>query len=1139
MQFDVPAGNAGKTVLEFARQARVDVIAPATQLQDITTPAIKGTYDVIAALELMLKGTDLVVSRSPEGVLTISPRELNTQEEREGMLKESKNSVSLLALIFGALTAAPAVAQSNDTGAMETVTVTGFRASLASALQAKQKSDLIMESVAEEDIGKMPDQNVTESLQRLPGVQIARDQGKGTRVLIDGLRQNLTTLNGDVFLTGKEFYVSGEAANGGSGANAQYASMEGIPSEEIGGVDIYKSPEASLTEGGLGGIINLKTRNPLDGPEGFSVTANLRGTSTSYQSLGNTTPNATLVASYKPNNVFAITGSVSYDDTNTRTREYEAYNRGSWLITNAGVLGYTGATPLNATDGETNIGTYYIMPQYGYFSDIYDTNRTLGATLGATWNVSDAIQTSFVWFYSHISDKQTNYSNKVGFNGSGGSNNVPGSGPPGIDGDSPYTIDGNGVVQSGTFYLQGAETATLLQRQASDANNFQWHTNFDNGGPITATLDVAYSRATSGLKAAQQDIEHGYYLPTAGFPAGTVQLTAPGCNNFSPACGVGAGNPAIQLDWTNGGSSGLPTAKYVGAYADVLSNPNYTLFKSAWAWANSTKAEEGAIRGAVTYKPGFLAGVEGSITGGFRLGTRDIWQDFGRYLIDGLAESGAYISNCCYAQGNGPGLYYQDPGYASIPYSTATSDPSLALTVKSFMFGNMIVKNPGTGGMANPATFLNTIWNNASYVPGVGGVPVNPPAADSTGVPCANVLQAGCAVSPTAVPNNSEKLYLDTLSSFRVHESTQAFYLMSDLGDKDKGFHVNAGVRLILTHQSVAGATSAPVVYSYGTATWNGVNSNNVPFVQNKYSVDILPSLNLTLYPTDDQIVRLSAARVMSPADLFNLGLGQSYNFTRETGGRVNTNPSSPSFGTKDGFKFVNGASGNPQLDPYRATQFNLSWEDYFAPEALVSAGIFYKQIESFEVQQPIQTTVPDDFGGTEGPITMAVNGGHGKIYGMELAGQYVFDMGVGFAGNYTYTQSESVITTAFSNHLPIPDVAAHSATATVFYSNDGIDARLSYSWRSKAVNGGIGGSTFGSVMDTSVGATKTFGVFTAPYGELDAQIAYNFLDHFGVYVGAQNLTAEAAHTYLQYPNQPFTYDNSGTRYFFGVKATY
>ncbi len=802
------------------------------------------------------------------------------------------------------------------------------------------------------------------------------------------------------------------------------------------------------------------------------------------------------------------------------------------MITTTGVSGYTGVGSLNATNGETNLpgGASYISPQYAYFSDIYAKNKTIGATLGGTWNVSDSIQTSLNWFYSHISDKQTNFSNKVGFNGSGATSNTPGSGMPGINLDEGYTIDTNGVVETAHFYLQGAETATLFQKTGSDAHNIQWHTSFDDGGPITATLDVSWAGAKSSLKAAQQDIEHGYY--TAQGQSTSAAPTAPGCNNFSPSCVDG--NPAIPLIWNNGGTSGLPTAEYLAPYADVLSNPNYVLFKSAWAWANHSKQQQGAIRGAAVYKPAFLTGVDGGIEAGFRLARRDVWQDFGRYLIDGRDVNGNYISNCCYAEGNGPGLYYQDPGYAAIPYDTAVSNPDLALTVRSFIFGNMIVKDPAAGGMTDPETFLNTIWNQAAFVP------TNTPSAVIVGgvaVPCTTVpAPAACAVpAQTAVPNNSQALFIDTLSSFKVHETTKAFYLMSDLGTKDNGFHLNAGVRVVLTHQEISGASAAPTVYSYGTATWNGVNSNNIPFTSGKDIVDILPSFNLAIYPTDDQIIRLSGARVVSPADLFNLGVGRYYNFTRETRGRVNVNPSSPSLGTQEGYRFANGTSGNPDLDPYRANQFNLSWEYYFAPEALASVGTFYKQVESFEVNQPINTLVVDDFGGSEGPVNMAVNAGHGSIYGFELVGQYVYESGFGFAANYTYTQSQSAIVTAFSDHLPIPDVSAHAATGTIFYSNYGLDARLSYSWRSKAVNGGIGGATF-SPVDSATGSSIAYGVFTAPYGQLDAQVTYNVNDNLALIVSAQNLTDEAYHTYLQFPNQPFIYDASGTRYFFGVR---
>src|SRR5438874_838265 len=123
---------------------------------------------------------------------------------------------------------------------VQEVVVTGFRASLQTALDAKRTSIQPIESVAAEDIGKMPDQNVSESLQRLPGISINRSGGKGTQVLIDGLANNLITLNGEVLLTGREIYSSGEGSGGGGGI--QYASLEGIPSEEIGGIDVIKNP---------------------------------------------------------------------------------------------------------------------------------------------------------------------------------------------------------------------------------------------------------------------------------------------------------------------------------------------------------------------------------------------------------------------------------------------------------------------------------------------------------------------------------------------------------------------------------------------------------------------------------------------------------------------------------------------------------------------------------------------------------------------------------------------------------------------------------------------------------------------------------------------------------------------------------
>jgi iron complex outermembrane receptor protein len=130
-QFDVPSEDAGKSIPELARQAQIQVIAPGDQLHGVITPPIKGAYDVFVALDLMLKGTDLKVSRSAEGVVTISLLEPKKREEREDM--SPKNSASALALVLGiaasnsANAQAPAenTVQAPPAEAVESVVVTG------------------------------------------------------------------------------------------------------------------------------------------------------------------------------------------------------------------------------------------------------------------------------------------------------------------------------------------------------------------------------------------------------------------------------------------------------------------------------------------------------------------------------------------------------------------------------------------------------------------------------------------------------------------------------------------------------------------------------------------------------------------------------------------------------------------------------------------------------------------------------------------------------------------------------------------------------------------------------------------------------------------------------------------------------
>ena len=146
-------------------------------------------------------------------------------------------------------TATTTPAAAVDTG--ETIIVTGLRASLDRAIAIKRRSDVIVDSIASEDLGKFPDTNVAEALQRIPGVAIDRAGGEGQFVTVRGFgpKFNTVLVNGRSFASenpGREF------------------SFDLLAADLISGADIYKSSNAALQDGGIGATINIRTARPFD-----------------------------------------------------------------------------------------------------------------------------------------------------------------------------------------------------------------------------------------------------------------------------------------------------------------------------------------------------------------------------------------------------------------------------------------------------------------------------------------------------------------------------------------------------------------------------------------------------------------------------------------------------------------------------------------------------------------------------------------------------------------------------------------------------------------------------------------------------------------------------------------------------------
>ena len=148
--------------------------------------------------------------------------------------------------------APPETAPPAEEGApLEEVVVTGLRKSIQDAIATKRAADSIVDSISAQDIGKLPDQNVVDTLSRIPGVQITRSRGDGANFTIRGISLNNAMINGRPFI---------------GATSDSSARLDVLSADIIASIDVIKSPSADMIEGALGGTVDLKTKRPLDLP---------------------------------------------------------------------------------------------------------------------------------------------------------------------------------------------------------------------------------------------------------------------------------------------------------------------------------------------------------------------------------------------------------------------------------------------------------------------------------------------------------------------------------------------------------------------------------------------------------------------------------------------------------------------------------------------------------------------------------------------------------------------------------------------------------------------------------------------------------------------------------------------------------
>lgn len=218
-----------------------------------------------------------------------------------------KACISGISTLAVALVMPLAHAQDNANEEDEII-VTGIRASLKRAQDVKRNADGVIDSISAEDIGKFPDTNLAESLQRITGVSINRVNGEGSQVTVRGFGPefNLVTLNGRT-LPGADAAIAGGDFNSIAGSNTRAFDFSNLASESVSGIDVYKTGNATLPSGGIGATIDIKTARPLDST-GFNAAIGAKGVvDTSVVEGSNITPEINGVLSWtNPQQTFGV-----------------------------------------------------------------------------------------------------------------------------------------------------------------------------------------------------------------------------------------------------------------------------------------------------------------------------------------------------------------------------------------------------------------------------------------------------------------------------------------------------------------------------------------------------------------------------------------------------------------------------------------------------------------------------------------------------------------------------------------------------------------------------------------------------------------------------------------------------------------
>jgi TonB-dependent receptor len=938
LTLDIPEQDLRAALDLYAKITNVQLVYRVNDLSGLKSRGLRGTMDVNVALDRLLEGTGVAVHRDPAGAVVV-------------------------ARIAPRIEPPPPLEPPPITPPAETITVTGYRASLEKALQQKRESTGVRDSILAEDIGKYPASNVAESLARVPGVVIARDTrtDEGKSVTVRGLDASYTivAVNGNPVRM-----VTGTSV----GNNNRSVDLDAFGADIFSRVDFYKSPRADLDEGGIGGVIDMRTPHPFDYGED-KLAYSLGYSINSYRDK--TMPRGTLQAS-GTRGAFGALVAFTFSEAGYELMGEEAAGWGqSRNSVGASAIGTTfdlGPTT-GGFDSRANLGGYTVdqiqqayVPRFMARQHLELEDRTrYSGVVSLEYQPNQALDVTFDLLGAKLIDKRSEYT----------------LGP--YIRSTATTEAGWASCRAGTIAVGAIGCSGIIPLDPHiNADNVLYGT-FANVGWIDENRwydgDDRYLSGTFELKYTPNDALKLHAVASLGdnrsfysddrlyfYILNTTVHYDPTVNQKFPAV------------WTDADLTDL--SKFSAPSVDA----NF--------YREGDRVMTGKLDAAYALQTGFAP-------------LRDV------VIAGGLAYVSSQKEND--RKSNGAAVkaeaMYQGQLVSSLPLSRYMV-PELAVT--NFLAGIDHDRRMMVWATA-PRDFYESVDMNGILA-------------------------------------RQESIYP---SVFSVTEAVQSVFLQTDTSGSlfGKDLRINAGLRYALTR--LWGHNFRSQRDEGGKTFYSQVA------LRNRYDT-LLPSLSIAYDVLDDVVLRTAYGQTLTRPSLANIA--------QSTTIPVRFNPAA--------------SSGNPALLPLHAQNIDVSAEWYFAPDALLSAGIYYKGLKNLISMQietvpfhslnlPWSSLDAGVFGTTEDPnmamqLSRPVNLNPMVVRGFEIFYQQAYGFlpspldGLGSLASFTYTAGAAsgpgtgfIANDGSYYKKQITGMSTYTFSGTAYYEKGPYSLRLSYSWHS------------------------------------------------------------------------------------------